>query len=145
MNDHQRLVAEALRQGLIEDPPAEFTIAGSSMKPLLQQGDRVRLKPCNQNTLHGGRCYAFKEGVTLVLHRYVATRGEYAIFVGDNMLAHQLIPIDNIIGELIGSDANKMDRCIHVVNCMLLSQHRLRRFIIQRLLCARGNNHEKKV
>jgi signal peptidase I len=145
MNDHSRLVAEALRQGLIEESPAEFTIAGTSMVPYLRQGDRVRLKPCDPRSLQGGHCYAFREGAGLVLHRYVATHGEYAILIGDNMLVPQVVPLSNIIGELTGSAAQSRVRSIQMVNRLFIFLHRVRRFVIRRLAGTRRHGYEEKI
>jgi hypothetical protein len=145
MNDHSQLVVEALRQGLVEEPPAEFTIAGVSMAPFLRQGDRVRLKPCDPRSLQGGHCYAFREGAGLILHRYVATHGEYAILIGDNMLVPQVVPLGNIIGELAGSAVHSRVRSIQMVNRLFIFMHRVRRFVIRRLADTRRHGYEEKV
>jgi signal peptidase I len=137
--------SEAFRQSLFTEIPKEFTIEGSSMAPLLMSGEKVFLKPYNGGPLSPGYSYVYREGSSLILHRYVATRGEFAIFIGDNSLIPQLVLLDNIIGQLCEEKNKQSLSYIDLVNRLFFKLFYVRRTLIKKILIYRRRVNEKKV
>jgi hypothetical protein len=138
-------VPKALRQSLFPEIPTEFSITGSSMAPQFVQGDTVLLKPYDDQPLLAGRCYAYKDGPALVFHRYVATHGEFALFLGDNALAPQFIHLDNIVGRPYDETLAAADRWINFINSLFLRLFHVRRWLINSLQWRRRSKNEKEI
>jgi hypothetical protein len=138
--------AEALRQTLFAaDGTMAFTTAGTSMMPTIRPGQSVILNRWDGAPLVRGRCYAFLEGARLLLHRHVATRGEYASFIGDNMLAPHAVRVYNILGELRVRSFLRQERIVRSLTEVTLGQWRIRRWLIARIAGIRRSGHEKEV
>jgi hypothetical protein len=54
--------------------PLEVVVTGSSMRPLVPDGARVRARPCHPDELRPGQIALFRHERGLVVHRVVATR-----------------------------------------------------------------------
>lgn len=81
----------------------QLTVAGSSMKPLLKEGDIVMVEPPADGALHWGDIICFGKPATC--HRLIwkSQRKDrtYVIEKGDSRVSGNRIPIDNISGKVV--------------------------------------------
>jgi hypothetical protein len=146
MTTDPRQRAEAMRQTLFAvDGTMAFTTAGTSMMPTIRPGQSVILDRWDGSPLVKGRCYAFLEGTRLLLHRHVATRGEYARFIGDNMVASHTVAVYNILGELRTRSFLWQEWLVRSVTGITFGQWRIRRWLITRIPGIRRSGYEKEV
>lgn len=139
------LKTDALSRHVFDKIPKEMTIEGTSMSPYLQKGDSVKIVPVDKNSLKPGRCYVYKNGEGLSIHRLVSITEGYAVFIGDNMLAPHCVPVCNIIGKPEKEEKKSLVKLIEKINDFFFSLFRIRRYIINRLIGRRRYADEKKI
>ncbi|MGN0804200.1 MAG: hypothetical protein ACI4MS_02335 [Candidatus Coproplasma sp.] len=75
-------------------------ITGVSMMPLLRQGKDTVLISKGLPKKGEVALYEGVNGITCVLHRVIAVKGEIYVFRGDNCVAREYVPKDKVLGVL---------------------------------------------
>ncbi|MCA9969078.1 MAG: signal peptidase I [Anaerolineales bacterium] len=101
------LAASLLRQALQQGQQPDVTVTSSSMSPLLQPGDQVRLEAVTQTALQPGDIITFMSQGLINTHRYWGVLHEngperHLQTRGDRSLTFdQPVPASNLIGRVI--------------------------------------------
>jgi len=77
----------------------DHAIVGSSMNPMLKNGQKIEIAPVNC-PLVIGHVYIFSLEGKLIMHRLIDIHGETAIFMGDFSFAIEKVPVNQVIGAL---------------------------------------------
>ncbi len=97
-----QLIASTLRDVLVDDHTVSMVIKGSSMLPLLVDGDRVWLKHITWPDLSIGDILVFEQGHSMFTHRLVYKTPDQLITKGDNLFYFDaLVQPDDVIGKVV--------------------------------------------
>jgi signal peptidase I len=83
-----------LRRGI----PYWWRPRGFSMRPVIEDGDRVLVAPLEPARLRSGDIVKFRFGDELRMHRLLARRGERLVFRGDATAEEEVVDAEAIIG-----------------------------------------------
>ena len=103
MKISNELFFEQSEQLLQEGTPAEFTLRGDSMLPLLRDGrDCVVVAPLDERPIHVGDVLLFRFRGIHLLHRVIGKEEEVYILAGDgNYLQREVCHTEDIVGRLV--------------------------------------------
>jgi hypothetical protein len=137
--------AKAVAAFLFADGPATLSVQGTSMSPTYRPGASVRIRPLTTQP-RPGRCYVYRSGEHLVIHRLVAMHHGHSILVGDSATLYESIAPSQIIAEPAEPRSNHiLERFVHATNVLLMPWARrsvraatLRRRLVRGILSLRG-------
>ena len=150
------ICSAGIKAFFFENKTRQCTVFGHSMEPFLSLGESIEIVPCAA-PLKKARCYAFITGNTLTIHRFVKNYNNgYALFAGDSSLFCDLVPLQNIVGELFPCQRGPTSFIIGLVNYIFsvvmqvfsenIAIRRLRRRIIKCLKSGQERfMHEKEI
>lgn len=93
-------LSDAVKEFFFEKQTRQCMVYGHSMEPFLSFGETVVIAR-HAGPLKKGRCYAFRTGNTLTIHRFIKYSGNgHAMFVGDSSHFIDCVPLQDVIGEL---------------------------------------------
>lgn len=95
----QELISAVHHRGV----PVRFSAAGTSMSPVINDGDILTLSPCSSATPKTGDIVAFMNPRTdhMIIHRIVSSRGGQYLVRGDNVFhCDGLIPKSHVLGRV---------------------------------------------
>lgn len=94
-----------LQKILKRNSTANIKINGISMQPTLKDGDIVTIKTF-PDYLPGDIVIFPYHSQRLIIHRFLFIQNNYCYCKGDNALATEIIPVDNIIGKAIFNNSS---------------------------------------
>jgi Signal peptidase, peptidase S26 len=104
MNTHIQM-ADVVETLLRSGTPLTLPVSGSSMKPLLQKGARLRIIPCKEAPLRGDIVLYRAPSGRLIAHRVVGFAGEKVRTKGDSSRTPDpLVDRGRILGLVIGAE-----------------------------------------
>jgi hypothetical protein len=128
---------------------ASVSVWGDSMNPLLEDGQKISLKPLEKEArLVSGNLYAFKHGAKLVLHRFVCNRKGRSVFVGDNRTIPELVERNDVVARYEIRQDPILRLIVTVVSIAAFSSPCLKKplFALKRKIASLlGGLHEEKV
>jgi hypothetical protein len=84
-----------------QGPTLRMRINGTSMAPLLKNGEAVMIQPIPTESLQIGDMIAFRQDGQIITHRLVATQQNVLITMGDNVYAlDPPISAEKILGKV---------------------------------------------
>ena len=105
----------ALELWKISGKTVRITVQGNSMAPFISAGESVSVRLAGSAGLKKGDLLAFREGESIVVHRYVKRKREQGrVWVcqkGDSLSGYRWIPEDRVLGrvESIHKNTGKRD------------------------------------
>lgn len=102
MKISNELFFEQIEQLLQEGTPAEFTLRGDSMLPLLRDGrDSVVVAPLDECPIHVGDVLLFRFRGIHLLHRVRRIEGDSLVMVGDgNYHQYEICQREDVVGRM---------------------------------------------
>ncbi len=98
----RQVVLDLLTDGIGDDEePAEILISGQCMEPLIIDGDRVSVAPCQGSPGLGDIVLARTPDQELVCHRILGRSGDDYLLAGDRTLRLDTHPPETVIGRVI--------------------------------------------
>ena len=130
----------------------KLTVQGTSMAPYLEDGQQVNILPLDNQRLKAGRCYAFRKGPSVFLHRFVTQKGGHAVFVGDNTVLPETVVLSEVLGRLDAKKQRAFTAVVAVINLLVLDLFawsptilRIRRGVVKALSRLCGGCYERAV
>jgi hypothetical protein len=98
---YQPALLALIRSQLLANQQVCLHAAGSSMQPLIRQGDVLRVESVQPAALRRGDLLVVQRGNTLVTHRFIAMQGSMVQTRGDNCLADDPpVALDDLLGRV---------------------------------------------
>jgi signal peptidase I len=141
---------EFLSTLLFKDESAILQISGTSMYPLLSNGQHITVRPVSPTDLQPGKCCVYIANGNLILHRIIWIFRNYVYIAGDANCNIEKINKSNIIAVPADRLYHRVTISIILINILFVLLHgsnffcRLKRYIIKRII-KRSNIHEKKL
>lgn len=111
--------SNAVKAFFFKKPTRQCSVSGHSMEPFLLFGQTVIITQFNW-PLKKGRCYAFINGNTLTIHRFIKKFGKnHALFAGDNNILLDRVDLCDVVGELLPCQNRWGQIIIMIVNWLL--------------------------
>ncbi len=87
-----------------------FPIKGTSMRPLLKNGDTVTIIKVDNNIKKGDIVFYRRDDNTFVLHRIRKIKNNILYIVGDHQTKLEEVKYDNLIGVVINYKKSNKDK-----------------------------------
>ena len=100
MEVDNRIFFAAVEERLREGEKVTIVLRGTSMHPILAEGDKVTLEPLRSDPLPG-EVVLFRCGIHHVLHRVIATDGDTYTMQGDNCYGTETANRADIVARLV--------------------------------------------
>jgi len=99
----QRTAVKLAREELAQGSPIRLRVSGSSMAPLIEQGDVVLVRHVNFGDLRRGDLILVEQGGAFLTHRLVAADAHGVRTKGDNA-SHADLPVvpQDVLGRVVG-------------------------------------------
>ena len=93
-----------------ENKTFSFPVRGTSMRPLLKNGDVVTLEKFDLNPKVGDILFYRRKDLSFVLHRVRKIKNDKLYIVGDHQTPLELVSIADVIGKVINYKKNNKDK-----------------------------------
>ena len=106
----------------VKAPALRLRITGTSMAPLLQEGDFVILHACPGALLRLGDLIAVRQDGDTVTHRLIAFQPDHLITLGDNLyMPDPPVSPEFVLGRAIALEKNARLTCLNLGGCSLIT------------------------
>ena len=87
------------------DKELSITVMGTSMEPVLKDGDVIKVKPCNNYEIGDIIVFLYKNNALLV-HRLIKKRNKILLCKGDNSFRLEEVEEEYVLGKVISINSN---------------------------------------